>query len=1040
MMVLVASLFASCVDKNYDLLNKKIATDVKIDNNTIALPVGGLKPVVLDSLIDVDDIEFLGKDVNGVYSICFNDSITALEEKIEPISFSIAPLDHEVKIEFETPEISSIHIEETFLNAARFNTPTVSLKDLNESIKATRLESNITKGISNSVIDNLFDALESGVLSPDYLPEKIDINEAVSITDEKVGCKFSCQLPSQVEKVDNIKLASGDGDASHGALVEVVVTHPKALAGVDKSIDFEIAFPDMFLLSKVSDDYELSEDRHKLTARGLLPTESGESQTCLRFYIDELVGIADKTVNGVVDIDEIITYSIDYKVGGAIKIDKANVIKRQDLEFSVALSAPLQLADVSGWTKEIEVPLTPITMSFATHVDDLQYIDSIKYVKLDSERSSFRFMTSMDADWFDGLGLADGYALKIAFPEELYFDDDCSQYYGKGEGIVYEPEEHAYYVYDLKAIGNQTWVLAIDSFALNLPVVDGECDMTTEFSVYCVKDGEKTDHLKIAAVELESMSATLDKLSGSKSVGFNILESDIYVQDAAVCTNAITSDLNTKAEISLNEEIPSEIGRINSIDFENAVAMKFDMELSGLEHIDTDIHLDLRVAMPSFLRLALPDRRNADGSSVGIEMIGDTMFVKAIYHSASKDHLSFELLCNGLDFMTEEFGNQGLWPNVVDGNNYITHTGQIAVVGDAVIDDMELHSNVLDELGDIRVKLNVAIDEIAIKRFHGIYDAKIDEITESFELAEIGDEFDLLKNEGNSVVLAEPQIEIVLTNSVCVPINADIHIVGKNEAGEDIPTAMIDLENVAILPARYDEATGEIAADTTRLFFTTDVDKVSKIGYNNIEVANLGSLFKEIPHSFEFCVKPTVNTGGTHHIDISEPIKLDAIYSVIVPLKFDALHFCYCDTVKELDSELGETVGLFSNVSVRARMDVVNTIPLGLSLGVTPLDVDGCVLNDLEIADIAISAGSGEALVDEDGVLRSGLQSKEFIIEIKSKGGDISSLDGLAFTLEAATDHTAGSAAIKGNQGIKVSDIVFEVSGDVEMDLKDMNF
>ena len=1036
--VAVSSFVVSCIDKNYDLANKEIATDVKLDSNTVVLPVGGLRPVLLDSLVDVDSIEILGKDANGVYSININDSISLLEEKIEPVSFNIAPLSEEVKIEFEAPEISSIHIEETFLNSAKFNTPSVSLKRLNESLKDATLESNITKSISNDALDVVFNILESGVLTPEFLPDEVEIKETVSVVGQKVGCNFSYELPTQIEKIDNIKLASVSGDTSHGALVEVVVEHPKALEGVDKSIDFEIIFPDMFLLSKASDEYELSEDRHTISVKNLVPTAADESHTYLRFYIDELAGIADKTNDGVVNIDETITYSVYYSVDGTIKIDKANVIKREDFEFDIALSAPLRLRDVSGRTKEIEVPLTPITMKFDTHVDDLQYIDTIKYVKLDSERSSFNFMTLMDDAWFDGFTLADGYALKIAFPENIYFEDSKSQYYGKGEGIVYEPEEHAYYVYDLRAVGNEKWVLAIDSFAVNLPVVDGECDLTTEFSVYCVKNGEKTDYLKIAAIELESMSAALDKLEGTKTVGFNVLESYIYVDDAAVCTNAIPSDLNSKTEFKLNEKIPAEIGRINSIDFDEAAAVKFDMEISGLEHIDADINLDLRVAMPSFLRFTLPDERNPNNSSVDIEVIGDTMYVKAGYNSISNNVISFELLCDGLDFMTGEFGNQGLCPKVVDGDNYISHTGHIAVDGNAVIGDMELHSKVLDELKDIRVNVNVAIDEIEIKRFHGIYNAKIDDITETVELTELGDGLDFLRNEENSIILADPQIEIVLTNSVSLPIDAYIQILGKDESGKEIPTACVELDNITILPAKYDEATGNIIPDTTKFFFTSNVNEVSKFGYNNIEIANLDSLLKEIPHSFEFNIKPAINTNATHHIDISEPVKLDGAYSVVVPLKFDDLHLCYCDTVDGLDANLGETVKMFSNVSVNVKMDIVNTIPVSLSLKAVPLDADGNVIDDIEIDELKIAAGNGESLLNDDGVLNDSLPVQAFRFAIRSKSGDISSLDGLAFSLEAASDHTTGSAAISGEQGIKISNVVFEVSGDIEADLKDL--
>jgi hypothetical protein len=129
---------------------------------------------------------------------------------------------------------------------------------------------------------------------------------------------------------------------------------------------------------------------------------------------------------------------------------------------------------------------------------------------------------------------------------------------------------------------------------------------------------------------------------------------------------------------------------------------------------------------------------------------------------------------------------------------------------------------------------------------------------------------------------------------------------------------------------------------------------------------------------------------------------------------------------------------MFSNVSVGVKMDIVNTIPIGLSLKVVPLDADGKVIDDIEIDELKIAAGNGETLLDANGALNANLPVQAFSFAIKSKSCDISSLDGLAFSLEAASNHTTGSAAINGEQGIKISNVVFEVSGDIETDLKDL--
>ena len=78
--------FCSCVDANYDLANKEIATDVEFKNNKLSMPLGSLKAFMIDSLIS--DIELIGTNKDGVY--CIEDSNEQYMEKyIHPIEFKI---------------------------------------------------------------------------------------------------------------------------------------------------------------------------------------------------------------------------------------------------------------------------------------------------------------------------------------------------------------------------------------------------------------------------------------------------------------------------------------------------------------------------------------------------------------------------------------------------------------------------------------------------------------------------------------------------------------------------------------------------------------------------------------------------------------------------------------------------------------------------------------------------------------------------------------------------------------------------------------
>ncbi len=68
--------FCSCVDDTYDLSKKELSLDMKIEGNRIALPLGSLRPIVLDSILDISSVPMLEVDAaSRRYSLSFSDSV-----------------------------------------------------------------------------------------------------------------------------------------------------------------------------------------------------------------------------------------------------------------------------------------------------------------------------------------------------------------------------------------------------------------------------------------------------------------------------------------------------------------------------------------------------------------------------------------------------------------------------------------------------------------------------------------------------------------------------------------------------------------------------------------------------------------------------------------------------------------------------------------------------------------------------------------------------------------------------------------------------
>lgn len=1022
--VLGAMLISSCVDQNYDLINKDLSTDISIPGNVITLPIGNFKATVLDSIIDMDEIDMLTKGDDNVYSISQKSEIDPIEEVIDPVKFSIDPVIEEMSIEFAKAEITTVHIDATTIDPVEFTTPSVSMDDLNNRLPT--LHSNVSKTVSTPVLEQIFTMIESGNVSSSSLPDYVTIDEVVSIDDENVDFAFEYTLPEQIETIKAIKLGE---QGTQGALVQVVVTHPTLLLDVNKKIDFEIAFPSMCKLSKVpginqASEYVISSDGSSISVNDL--DVSGE-KTYIQFYVNEMNDVDSHVENGVININKQVVYNVSYKVKGDVPI--TDNIKRDDFAFNVYLDMPLHFQDITGVTKDIDVEFKSTTMDLGGHFDNLQYIDSIYYIEFDETLSRIKFDINESGECIKYFQMKEGYALRVKFPKELTICPIHSEYEGKGETVIYDENDHAFYIYDLQALQAAEWNIALQKLDLNLPVIDEACDMNVHVEISSVDPNKNViDHIVFAGEEMESMNKVLASLDAGASAHFKMHESDLTIKDAVVHTENIISPLDSRAEFEINEEVPSEIGRIEGIDFTENVIVRLEMSIDGLDELNTDIDLNLHAALPSFFDLTPVPSSNPD---LNVTIENGNLAIKAQYHPQTDDKLVIELACSKFNFKTEEFNNIGLVPfDSINGKSYFIYSDEIIVEGEASVHGTEFHSYILDEVDDIKLTFQMSVEEMEVKTVHGIYDGQIDEIHEAIAL-DLGDELDFLKVVGNTITLAEAQIELLFDNSISIPVDVDLHIYGVDSEGNAIPTSNIQ-QTISILPAIYDEVTGKVTPCKTKLLLTCSEDLVPMVGYEKVLVPALATLLEQIPDSIYINIKPVIDTEETHHINITEPLTFSGSYSVNIPLKFEKFNISYRDTISDINVDAEDELNNFKNVELSIKMNVVNTIPFGMDLHVTPLDAYGNVLTDIAIDPFSIKPGLGGNINDTEHITAEEVQAVE--LKMRHNSADISKLDKIEFSVTSNSNSVTGSVGLKGDQGILFTDVVLVVSGDIEME------
>ncbi len=483
----------------------------------------------------------------------------------------------------------------------------------------------------------------------------------------------------------------------------------------------------------------------------------------------------------------------------------------------------------------------------------------------------------------------------------------------------------------------------------------------------------------------------------------------------------LSADIALDMPFILNQEIPAEINQVDSIDFINDVPVDIAIELSGLDGVDIDLSLNLDVVLPSCLKWYSDDET--------ITKKGDTLNITVDYNPSVNKTINITPFCTGLDLSDVTFATEDEQTGETNRTNKILeYATDLKIKGIIALNGIKIKPELLTN--KIAFNTQLTVGEIQAKAFHGVYGGNLDKIQQELDF-NFSESLSFINNEGNSLVLSEPQIMVELENSISIPVIIDLSLVGKDEYGDVIESFNIQIEDVQIMPALYDKTTGEVTPQKTKLLFVNDLSQGIKEGYTAIEVPNLSRLLDKLPTFVEFSLQPTIDTSVSHHVDISKSLSLNASYDVVIPFKFDNLNITYQDTIPNLNASIGAFMEMLSDINFTTRMNVKNTIPVELLLRIAALDENDKQLEGVTIDPIHIAAGNSNSLETAEPTATA--------ISIKSKTGNIQALDKLLFEVTATTENVEGAATIKSNQGFQLTDIVIEIGGDIETSFDNSN-
>ncbi len=86
-----ALFLSNCVSDEYDL-SDGVNTEMTIGGDSLSVPIGKTKPIILGDMIDSLGVDLIEKSANGTYSIRVKDSVGVNITAINPVSVNVAPI------------------------------------------------------------------------------------------------------------------------------------------------------------------------------------------------------------------------------------------------------------------------------------------------------------------------------------------------------------------------------------------------------------------------------------------------------------------------------------------------------------------------------------------------------------------------------------------------------------------------------------------------------------------------------------------------------------------------------------------------------------------------------------------------------------------------------------------------------------------------------------------------------------------------------------------------------------------------------------
>lgn len=709
-------LLPNCKTDEYDLSNG-INTEMTLGGDSLSMPIGKTKPIVLGDMLDSLNIDLLKKLDDGTYSIRLKDSVGVEISAINPVNVTVNPIvinpimTNVADIKFPLIQIDPVQMNSK-IDVPTASTSELTLPEINspyyKSVKIT-LPSGV-RGLQNSN-----GSLKSKTTEITFGPYEAEGGQTVS---QSINFDFDNVL----KKINKIYFKSNT----------VTVTFNKSeIRNVgfdsyeDKIINFSIAYPPEFVLSNATGtNASISSDKRTfLIENSVLPDQDVVTFTYKVLSLD-LSGVDQ---NQKLDYTASIPYNVKYSITG--HADQNSQVVNKTVGVQVTLSASPALDD-------LDIETNPIVLAPKTGNSTInQVVNNLP----------------VEVDQINSLTFKDGAALKLKID-----NPGISPFvFSAGTCTIHLPSMFVFKPFaNLNTTTNVLTIpysdlfteknIGISGIKLNKKVVDQSVTVNDALS-YSV------DNLTVAGA-VTKLSTT--QSIGSKNLNVNATTSGLDVANASVSTNKISIDIPTQnVDFNINQYVSTDVKKINTISLKTPTEIILKINVANLPlGIDSLFFNNYTIKLPASMKFKSGD------VNVNNEVIINRGF-------KVRDGFTKILTLESFDF-----GTNGL--TLTNGNFVLNETLKLS--GGAYIKNSSINSS---ELSTVSINPTITIGTIPISKIEGQVSPKIDPISEIINV----DVPEMLKSGDNNLDIQHPVITLEVGNTMGIPVDLAISLIPKRK-------------------------------------------------------------------------------------------------------------------------------------------------------------------------------------------------------------------------------------------------------------------